>query len=67
MKTINYEPYIVDGLLVSLRKLFKEELGYRENTVEVERYVSSMRKYLEENSSKSDWQTYSNELIEKYR
>lgn len=67
MKSINYEPYIVDGLLVSLRKLFKEELGYRENTVEVERYVSSMRKYLEENSSKSDWQTYSNELIEKYR
>ena len=67
MKTINYEPYIVDGLLVSLRKLFKEELGYRENTVEVERYVSSMHKYLEENSSKSDWQTYSNELIEKYR
>jgi hypothetical protein len=67
MKSINYEPYIVDGLLVSLRKLFKEELGYRENTVEVERYVSNMRKYLEENSSKSDWQTYSNELIEKYR
>lgn len=63
MKSINYEPYIVDGLLVSLRKLFKEELGYRENTVEVERYVSNMRKYLEENSSKSDWQTYSNELI----
>lgn len=67
MKSINYEPYIVDGLLVSLRKLFKEELGYKENTVEVERYVSNMRKYLEENSSKSDWQTYSNELIEKYR
>ena len=41
MKTINYEPYIVDGLLVSLRKLFKEELGYRENTIEVERYVST--------------------------
>lgn len=67
MKSINYEPYIVDGLLVSLRKLFKEELGYRENTVEVERYVSSMRKYLEENSSKSDWQTYSDKLIEEYR
>lgn len=67
MKSINYEPYIVDGLLVSLRKLFKEELGYRENTVEVERYVSNMRKYLEENSSKSDWQTYSDKLIEEYR
>lgn len=67
MKTINYEPYIVDGLLVSLRKLFKEELGYRENTIEVERYVSSMRKFLEDNGSKSDCQTYSNKLIEEYR
>lgn len=67
MKTINYEPYIVDGLLVSLRKLFKEELGYRENTIEVERYVSSMRNFLEDNGSKSDWQTYSNKLIEEYR
>ncbi len=67
MKTINYEPYIVDGLLVSLRKLFKEELGYRENTIEVERYVSSMRKFLEDNGSTSDWQIYSNKLIEEYR
>ena len=67
MKEINYELYIVDGLLESLRKLFKKELGYRENTVEVERYVSAMRTYLEENGSKSDWQSYSNELIEKNR
>lgn len=67
MKDINYVPYVIEGLLTSLRKVFKEELGYKENTVEVERYVSDMRKYLEENTYKSNWENYSNELIEKYR
>ena len=46
MSKYEYDFRVLDDLLNGLRKIFKEELGYRLNTVEVERYVSSMREYI---------------------
>lgn len=67
MLNIDYDSRILEDLLNGLRKIFKEELGYRLNTVEVERYVSSMRDYFNENGVNSDWRKKSDELIIYYK
>ena len=67
MLNIDYDSRILEDLLNGLRKIFKEELGYRLNTVEVERYVSSMRKYIIDNGLDSNWREKSDELIDSYK
>ena len=67
MLNIDYDSRILEDLLNGLRKIFKEELGYMLNTVEVERYVSSMRDYFNENGVNSDWRKKSDELIIYYK
>lgn len=44
---VEYENYIKESILDALRKIFKEELGYKENVVEVERFVAYMRGYID--------------------
>ena len=67
MSKYEYDFRVLDDLLNSLRKIFKEELGYRLNTVEVERYVSSMREYIIDNGFDSNWREKSDELIDYYK
>ena len=67
MLNIDYDSRILEDLLNGLRKIFKEELGYRLNTVEVERYVSSMREYIIYNGFDSNWREKSDELIDCYK
>lgn len=67
MSKYEYDFRVLDDLLNGLRKIFKEELGYILNTVEVERYVSSMREYIIENGFDSNWREKSDELIDYYK
>lgn len=67
MSKYEYDFRVLDDLLNGLRKIFKEELGYRLNTVEVERYVYSMREYIIENGFDSNWREKSDELIDYYK
>lgn len=67
MSKYEYDFRVLDDLLNGLRKIFKEELGYRLNTVEVERYVSSMREYIIYNGFDSNWREKSDELIDYYK
>ncbi len=67
MSKYEYDFRVLDDLLNGLRKIFKEELGYRLNTVEVERYVSSMREYIIDNGFDSNWREKSDELIDYYK
>ena len=67
MSKYEYDFRMLDDLLNGLRKIFKEELGYRLNTVEVERYVSSMREYIIDNGFDSNWREKSDELIDYYK
>lgn len=67
MSKYEYDFRMLDDLLNGLRKIFKEELGYRLNTVEVERYVSSMREYIIDNGLDSNWREKSDELIDCYK
>lgn len=67
MSKYEYDFRVLDDLLNGLRKIFKEELGYILNTVEVERYVSSMREYIIDNGFDSNWREKSDELIDYYK
>ena len=67
MSKYEYDFRVLDDLLNGLRKVFKEEVGYVLNTVEVERYVSSMKEYIIENGLDSYWREKSDELIDYYK
>ena len=67
MSKYEYDFRVLDDLLNGLRKIFKEELEYRLNTVEVERYVSIMREYIIDNGFDSNWREKSDELIDYYK
>lgn len=61
---VEYENYIKESILEALRKIFKEELGYKENVVEVERFVSYMRAYIEKVGIMGEWREETELLID---
>jgi len=61
---VEYENYIKESILEALRKIFKEELGYKENVVEVERFVSYMRGYIEKVGIMGEWREETELLID---
>lgn len=61
---VEYENYIKESILEALRKIFKEELGYKENVVEVERFVSYMRGYIEKVGIMGEWREEAELLID---
>lgn len=64
---VEYENYIKESILDALRKIFKEELGYKENVVEVERFVAYMRGYIDKVGIIGEWREEAELLIDNYK